>query len=179
MILEFLQVLHFMQIYRVMNCMETGATAVLHNLDEIHEALYDLLNQRYTVTRAGKIYRGVVLGAESRTCFIEPRFKCVVLVSKNATHKSGRVSIAFLNRFEKQLIPYLSSLTFEWKNKIGILESRLLTYKMSAKEMSTLFPDSVMIHYHQCHHVYYGKINKNQKKLKNLIKKKNQMKHFI
>eukprot|EP01084_Bolivina_argentea_P309818 535943_1 len=91
---------------RVMNCMETGKTVVLHNLDEIHESLYDMLNQRYTVTRAGKMYCRVALGAESRTCFIDPLFKCIVLVSKHDAHKSGRVPIAFLNRFEKQFISY-------------------------------------------------------------------------
>merc|ERR1712173_360546 len=83
--------------------METGKTVVLHNLDDIHESLYDMLNQRYTVTRAGKMYCRVALGAESRTCFIDPLFKCIVLVSKYDAHKSGRVPIAFLNRFEKLL----------------------------------------------------------------------------
>ena len=56
---------------------------MLHNSDEIHASLCDMLNQRYTVTGASKTYPRVALGAESRRCFIEPRFKCVVLVSKN------------------------------------------------------------------------------------------------
>ena len=43
--------------------------------------LDDILNQRYTVTRAGKMYCRVALGAESRTCFVYPLFKRIVLVS--------------------------------------------------------------------------------------------------
>ena len=54
----------------VMNCMETGKTVVLHNLDEIYEPSYDMLNRRQIVTRAGKMYCRVALNAESRTCFI-------------------------------------------------------------------------------------------------------------
>ena len=55
----------YVNVNRVMNCMETGKTVVLHNLDEIHESLCDMLNQRYNVTRAGKMYSRVALGAES------------------------------------------------------------------------------------------------------------------
>ena len=128
---------------RVMNCMETGKTVVLHNLEDIHESLYDMLNQRYTVTRAGKMYCRVALGAESRTCFIDPLFKCIVLVSKYDAHKSGRVPIAFLNRFEKQLISYLSSLPFALRTDVLPKLEIAVCSKFAAqnkKVLNKLFP---------------------------------------
>ena len=128
---------------RVMNCMETGKTVVLYNLDDIHESLFDMLNQRYTVTRAGKMYCRVALGAESRTCFIDPLFKCIVLVSKYDAHKSGRVPIAFLNRFEKQLISYLSSLPFRLRTDLLPKLEIAVCSKFAAqnkKVLNNLFP---------------------------------------
>merc|ERR1712130_129360 len=122
---------------------ETGKTVVLHNLEDIHESLYDMLNQRYTVTRAGKMYCRVALGAESRTSFIDPLFKCIVLVSKYDAHKSGRVPIAFLNRFEKQLISYYSSLPYLIKTDVLPKLEIAICSKFAAqnkKVLNTLFP---------------------------------------
>ena len=67
---------------KIMNCMKLGKRVVLYNLDEIHESLYDMLNQRYTIHSGGKMYCRVVLRGESRTCYVERTFKCVVIVSK-------------------------------------------------------------------------------------------------
>merc|ERR1711923_255689 len=37
----------YLYLNRIKNCMETGQLLILCNLEEIHESLYDMLNQRY------------------------------------------------------------------------------------------------------------------------------------
>lgn len=37
----------YLYLNKIKNCMECGKTLILYNLKEIHESLYDLLNQRY------------------------------------------------------------------------------------------------------------------------------------
>eukprot|EP01084_Bolivina_argentea_P225336 380827_1 len=93
----------------VMNCMETGKTLILCNLDQIHEALYDMLNQRYEF-RHNKMYCRIALGSSSQRCFVHPAFKCIVTMSKQKAYQDNGTPIAFLNRFEKQLISYRSTL---------------------------------------------------------------------
>ena len=38
----------YQTINRVRNCIEAGVTVILIDLEDLHEALYDVLNQRYT-----------------------------------------------------------------------------------------------------------------------------------
>eukprot|EP01083_Nonionella_stella_P128419 389155_1 len=103
----------YLHLNRVKQCMETGQTLILCHLDEINESLYDMLNQRYTfIKNSGKMYCRIALGSNSQTCFVDPEFKCIVISTKAAAHRDdGGVPIAFLNRFEKQLISYHSSLS--------------------------------------------------------------------
>eukprot|EP01083_Nonionella_stella_P073155 197581_1 len=101
----------YLYLNKVKNCMETGKTLILCNLEEIHESLYDMLNQRYTYNRtSNKMYCRIALGSNSERCFVDPSFKCMVITTKSEAHKRGGVPIAFLNRFEKQLVSYYSSL---------------------------------------------------------------------
>lgn len=46
----------YLYLNRIKNCMETGRILVLINLNELHESLYDMLNQRYTFSNFMKIY---------------------------------------------------------------------------------------------------------------------------
>ena len=55
---------------------------MLYNLDEIHESLYDMLNQRYKITKSGKMYCRIALGAITKICFVEKGFKCIVIAAK-------------------------------------------------------------------------------------------------
>eukprot|EP01084_Bolivina_argentea_P017776 33174_1 len=73
----------YIYLNRIKNCMETGKTLILCDLDEIHESLYDMLNQRYTfIKNTGKMYCRIALGSNSQTCFVDPQFKCVVISTK-------------------------------------------------------------------------------------------------
>ena len=84
------------------NCIETGVTVVLIDLEALHDALYDMLNQRYT--RIGKrLYCRIAMGAESVICQVHPHFKSIVVANKDYAY-TGKIPVAFLNRFEKQVI---------------------------------------------------------------------------
>ena len=49
------------------NCIEAGVVVILLHLEDLHDALYDMLNQRYT--RIGKrLYCRIAMGAESVIC---------------------------------------------------------------------------------------------------------------
>ena len=69
----------------------------IKNLQEIHQSLYHMLNQRYIfVKNSGKMYCRIVLGSNSQTCFIDSSFKLIVITSKkhaydlhNGTPKSN------------------------------------------------------------------------------------------
>ena len=96
---------------KVRNCMETGQTLILCNLDCIHESLYDMLNQRYVFRKTdNKMYCRIALASNSETCFVDPQFKCIVITNKQKAYSPNGTPIAFLNRFEKQLISYHSTL---------------------------------------------------------------------
>ena len=77
------EMLFFDNLSEIMNCMRAGKTVILYNLNEIHESLYDMLNQRYTKHTSGRLYCRVALGAESRACYVDHKFKCIVIAHKN------------------------------------------------------------------------------------------------
>ena len=76
------EMLFYDNLSSIMNCMRAGKTVILYNLNEIHESLYDMLNQRYTKHTNGRLYCRVALGAESRVCYVDPKFKCIVIADK-------------------------------------------------------------------------------------------------
>ncbi|ETO02675.1 hypothetical protein RFI_34743, partial [Reticulomyxa filosa] len=95
---------------KIIDCMDTGKTVILNNLDNIYESLYDMLNQRYQqrpseVKKKGDNYCRVALGTESRDCRVDPNFRCIVVVNKQDAY-SPNMPTAFLSRFEKQFISY-------------------------------------------------------------------------
>eukprot|EP01083_Nonionella_stella_P251703 868157_1 len=56
----------YLYLNHVKNCMETGQTLILIHLDEIHESLYDMLNQRYVFRKTdNKMYCRIALGSNS------------------------------------------------------------------------------------------------------------------
>ncbi|ETN98022.1 hypothetical protein RFI_39500 [Reticulomyxa filosa] len=120
--------------------MEGGKTAVMYNLENIHESLYDMLNQRYQKRPSGQPYCRVALGSESRDCYVSENFKLVVIVMKSVAY-SPEMPIAFLNRFEKQLISYESSLQPKVRAHIQEMRDKLSqAFGMRGGQLSDLFP---------------------------------------
>ena len=94
------------QVNRVKMAMAEGKTIVLVNHDNIYEALYDVLNQRYLVKRdprTGTTRRllRLAIGSRSQLCVCHDKFKVVVVAE--SSHAYERLDLPLLNRFEKQL----------------------------------------------------------------------------
>eukprot|EP01083_Nonionella_stella_P157819 512771_1 len=130
----------YLYLNRVQNCMETGQTLILIHLEDIHESLYDMLNQRYVFRKTdNKMYCRIALGSNSQTCFVDPKFKCIVITSKDSAHSEKGTPIAFLNRFEKQLVSYYNSLRFDQFKLLYALQIEL--YSLYQCHDETHFPD--------------------------------------
>jgi hypothetical protein len=131
------------QVNRVKMAMAAGRTIVLVNHDNIYEALYDVLNQRYLIKRdprTGETRRllRLAIGSRSQLCICHDNFKVVVIVEMQHAHE--RLDLPLLNRFEKQelapthaLVPAQERLCArlrEWVHavaaELGLLETALL-----------------------------------------------------
>ncbi|ETO33902.1 hypothetical protein RFI_03193 [Reticulomyxa filosa] len=85
------------------------------------------------------MYCRVTLGSENIDCFVKDEFKCIVIVNKNVAY-SPEMPIAFLNRFEKQLISYRTSLSSKMEPLISKIEDRLSQmFGVSFKQLTKLF----------------------------------------
>ncbi|ETO05190.1 hypothetical protein RFI_32211 [Reticulomyxa filosa] len=121
--------------------MDTGKRVILYKLDSIYESLYDMLNQRYQKKPSGKnrnVYCRVALGSESKDCYVKDEFKCIVIVHKDTAY-APEMPVAFLNRFEKQLISYRTSLPSETESWISKIEERLTQAFKFSKRLGKLF----------------------------------------
>ena len=90
------------QINEVKTAMATGSTIVLLNHDQIYEALYDVLNQRFlykTDQATGKIEKRLrlAIGARSDLCFVADGFRIIVVVEQD--HAYNDLDLPLLNRF--------------------------------------------------------------------------------
>ncbi len=95
---------------RILFYMEQRRILILRDLEPIYGALYDMLNQSYTIVDDKRMCR-VAIGADSNpTCLIHDEFRCIVLKDDKAIDFSDP---PFLNRFEKQLLRYSQVLSEE------------------------------------------------------------------
>lgn len=101
--------------------MANGQTVVLYNHDNIYEALYDVLNQRYvlrTNSKTGLVSRmlRLAIGSRSQLCPVAESFKIIVIVE--AQHAYDRLDLPLLNRFEKQLLTPMDVLGAEQREVV-------------------------------------------------------------
>ena len=94
------------QINQVKLAMAEGSNLILLNHDNIYEALYDVLNQRYLFKKDAKgnvkkMLR-LAIGSRSQLCTVADGFKIIVIVEQ--THAYRNLDLPLLNRFEKQLL---------------------------------------------------------------------------
>ena len=113
------------QVNRVKVAMAKGHTIVLVNHDNIYEALYDVLNQRYLVKRdprTGETRRllRLAIGSRSQLCVCHDDFKVVVIVESQ--HAYERLDLPLLNRFEKQVLTPAHALVPAQQRLCGILK---------------------------------------------------------
>ena len=118
------------QLNRVKLAMAKGGVVVMMNCDNMYEALYDILNQRYLLKKVSfffysfffipfpfplshldfqknhttgeveKLLR-LAIGSRSSLCHVSPGFKVVVVVEKEVAYRN--LDLPLLNRFEKQV----------------------------------------------------------------------------
>ena len=101
------------QMNEVKLAMAKGKVIVLMNADNMYEALYDVLNQRYlekTDQKTGKKQRllRLAIGSRSSLCQVAPGFRIIVIVEKEYAYRS--LDLPLLNRFEKQILTPINAL---------------------------------------------------------------------
>ena len=131
---------------RILLFMERSCILILRDLDLIYGALYDMLNQSYTVVNGKKMCR-VAIGSDSNpTCFIHDEFRCIVLKDEKTIDYSDP---PFLNRFEKQLLRYSHALNKE-QSKIVEDLSRWVKEISTVEGFHDAFgPSSMFIGFHE------------------------------
>ncbi|XP_061169142.1 E3 ubiquitin-protein ligase RNF213-like [Saccostrea echinata] len=88
-------------INRIKVCMETGATVILLNLENLYESLYDALNQYY-VYLGGERYVDLGLGSHRVKCRVHKNFRLIVVAEKDVVYK--KFPIPLINRLEKHFL---------------------------------------------------------------------------
>ena len=117
------------QINQVKLAMASGSTIILLNHDNIYEALYDVLNQRYLYkkdTTTGQVIKllRLAIGSRSQLCLVKDTFKIIVIVEQD--HAYRNLDLPLLNRFEKQLLTHTDILTHTQKRCCQILNEWVL-----------------------------------------------------
>ena len=95
------------QMNEVKLAMATGKVIVLMNADNMYEALYDVLNQRYLIKRdpkTNKVQRllRLAIGSRSSLCHVEDGFRIIVVAEQDYAYRE--LDLPLLNRFEKQIL---------------------------------------------------------------------------
>nr|XP_039260123.1 E3 ubiquitin-protein ligase rnf213-alpha-like [Styela clava] len=85
-------------INKIKVCMETGRTVVLLGTSEIHESLYDALNQHYIVV-GGKRYVDIGLGGHRVKCRMSKDFRLIIIEKQETVYET--YPIPLINRLEK------------------------------------------------------------------------------
>ncbi|CAH6776517.1 Rnf213 [Phodopus roborovskii] len=101
-------------INRVKICMETGKMAVLLNLQNLYESLYDALNQYY-VYLGGQKYVDLGLGTHRVKCRVHADFRLIVIEEKDVVYKQFPVPL--INRLEKHYLD-INTVLEEWQKSI-------------------------------------------------------------
>ena len=110
--------------YRILSLilyyMEQSCILILRDLEPIYGALYDMLNQSYTMVDEKRMCR-VAIGANSNpTCLIHDEFRCIVLKDDKTIDFTDP---PFLNRFEKQLLRYSHALSKDEIKNVTVLSA--------------------------------------------------------
>ena len=131
------------QINKVKLAMAAGSTVVLLNHDNIYEALYDVLNQRYvtqtTVSGTRRMLR-LAIGHQSQLCPVEPGFKIIAIVEED--HARDDLDLPLLNRFEKQLLLPTHLLAENQQQLLSTMINwvEIVAHEAGVKNAATVFP---------------------------------------
>ena len=128
------------QLNAVKRAMAEGKTLILINHDNMYEALYDVLNQRYVkqTSKNGTELRmlRVAVGMRSALCPVHDDFKLICVVEDE--HAYEKLDLPLLNRFEKQRLVPESVLT---GGQLELVESMLAWVESCMREVPELKKD--------------------------------------
>ena len=82
-------------------CMETGKTILMVNTSRIHDSLYDVFNQNFSIMATGdvrKIFSKVAIGPKTVDVIVHEDFQCIVHVKRSEFRD---IPAPFLSRFQK------------------------------------------------------------------------------
>jgi uncharacterized protein (DUF2249 family) len=91
--------------------METGRTAILLNLENLYESLYDLLNQYY-IYHGGCRYVDLGLQTHRVKCRVHDNFKLILIAEKTTVY--DHYPTPLINRLEKHFV-LTSSVLAKWQ----------------------------------------------------------------
>ncbi|CAF4226091.1 unnamed protein product [Rotaria sp. Silwood2] len=82
-------------------CMETGKTILMVNTSRIHDSLYDVFNQNFSIMATGdtrKIFSKVAIGPKTIDVAVHEDFQCIIHVKRS---EFEHIPAPFLSRFQK------------------------------------------------------------------------------
>ena len=82
-------------------CMETGKTILMVNTSRIHDSLYDVFNQNFSIMATGdmrKIFSKVAIGPKTIDVVVHEDFQCIVHIKRS---EFKDIPAPFLSRFQK------------------------------------------------------------------------------
>ena len=97
-------------INRIKDCMETGKTIILLNLENLYESLYDALNQYY-MEMNNQRYVDLGLGTHRMKCRVHDEFKLIVVADTETVQE--RFPTPLINRLEKHFLTMSTVLSEE------------------------------------------------------------------
>ena len=118
-------------INRIKDCMETGKTIILLNLENLYESLYDALNQYY-MEMNNQRYVDLGLGTHRMKCRVHDEFKLIVVADKETVQE--RFPTPLINRLEKHCLTMSTVLSEEG----AIISDQLSVW---AKDFATIDKD--------------------------------------
>ena len=166
-------------INKIKICMETGKLVILCNLDNLHESLYDALNQNY-VNMGGNRYVDLGLGTHRVKCRVHEDFKLIMVAEDRDVFEN--FPIPLINRLEKHYLGMDTILEDKYRDAMDDLEIWMSSFteinlaKFKLQKIKPYEPSDVFIGYHG--DVIPGLIMKFQEEgvgeddLKDIVKKK-------
>ena len=106
-------------INRIKMCMEAGKLVVLCYLDNLHESLYDALNQNY-VRMGGNRYVDLGLGTHRVKCRVHPEFRLIMVAEDKDVYEN--FPIPLINRLEKHYLGMDTILENKYRDLVEELE---------------------------------------------------------
>ena len=114
-------------INKIKDCMETGKTIILLNLENLYESLYDALNQYY-MEMSNQRYVDLGLGTQRMKCRVHDEFKLIVVADTETVQE--RFPTPLINRLEKHFLTMSTVLSEEGtdiSNKLSIWAKKFAT----------------------------------------------------